>query len=1829
MWILNNDTNKWTAKVDTLDRSDFDSLKQDLKSLRFYQKVLSGSTFVTMNNLDDIYEMLSNKILRNYNYTTFLSPYLNPYGGAVDNEVPIISTASQYDLLEKFLPEYGLTLKNLFTPTRLIESQYKNLFYVDVATNQRYENLTQSITNFVIDSVTLKEGHRVLVKDQVTNITLPSSTNPDTYFQGFYRIIDEVGTNITYQVYTSENGIYTYTNSRLVRTSDLDLYENLIKYSICVKLGTSNRETYWSLSRLTNGFFPEYQKNESVYFTQKKNYVLRNRMDYNNLFELVLNDTFKHGTQSITVDDIVYTIPERSISVGEFGGILVDQEGYTNIIGSKYKTALRGIAQSSKYYWICGDDGTLLRVNKIDFTIEKVKLEETLVPPKPGKPRDPRIYQNEGKVITTLNSVSFYNDLKGVVVGKFNQLWITDDGGDSWTRINLVDFDKYNYNIALYLNIDRFYVGGDNGVFIDFFYESGNWTAFKRRVSKFVDADDEYLLVDDITDLEYFERIPSTFDTATASFIAISSTNNNLYLYDLQNVVNENGSFIHLGTNLTYGDINSVIYRSPNLYFSNFTNIYRVNPFAGGVTFSNSESNILTNTFANFFTQSGVNKLYNYNDSELILTGNESLWLTSNYSNTPTRTDVYDSTFFDKLKPRLLFMNYDQGSKLNWFDDFGQYRLPERFLIPVSYLVDASAVTETSINFGRNTNEIYDSGSQSYLETNWITYWKDSLKTFEYYTHLSDGFKVEPSFEFNSSDSLSGVFTYSSTNVTIQYSQIQPLMPSETSRYREGVTAISAPAVIRSLYFYGFLGIWLVIIPSGDTAPKKGDVIYIESDVVTGRFIINKVFTQIVGGNARHFQYFYTNFNQNILNNLNESTLISVTNLNKYPTTTGGIGTFTQTFVGAGYNQGSYKNLSSTSAIGYSATFDVQINGAGNVVSIAVNNPGYKYSVGDIIYLSTTNQIGGSGDISLTITELNYNSLFLDNFKKHYISYAYEIEVKESDYPVPVASPVGLTQSFQITGKYSQYSAYYNLQANVQVLNTSGYLLQDDIRYKSQFLNFGYTPTYNLLSYLNFIDDSIFVPSKEFLVLPKYDDIPGPDSGIADTSVVNDNLIYVDFIPNPYSGQSESNKLFFGINLKPIWDSFLLWTFVDIQVKQGTGYPPSGVVHTTNRLLIVDKYYDNTTYTEPYYVIVFHQKFEGTNDTSAITIHSRRTLRQISEDLQYMNNIHRPYDDSDGNIWSEIEIEPGFTFTNYQTPIKFKIPTDSYTKALTADLDVIKNVSGIVYTDFEGNLAIQMTKLDRDLLLDVNGIFSSVNGLYQIAFGDKHGLKTGDAVTIKTATASTPNHTEYLGFHTVNVIDDYFIELNVPFAGVFPLDNLVASVTRKDPFLNFQPVDIFDLGVGDKKVKQSVEITTEMYKLVDDKYKLENVDFNKFRFRLIDGLDLVSLTEKYYWILDAEVSDAIIGMDQDQNLIWYRGIWEGGRWFGGTWISGTWKSGDWYDGVWTSKQITDKLLSVKVDNLRTDEFNSTWYGGRWFGGSWENGSWYSGRWYGGTWGSGRWFDGTWNDGTWNNGQFLGGTWVLGTWYNGIFNTDSSLSYWLDGKFNGGDFENGIWYDGEFNEQGGKISRFGTKSFNSRNSIWYGGKFIKGQFHSFLNINDQGLPDVSEIHKYSKWYTGVFSGGVFYGGDVYNINFNSSLWQGGISNEVNIIRINTDDNRFTLSGVYRFNIGDIFYIVDNLITGVYSDFGSTNNPRKYTVLDTNIDEDLNRTEVFVDQLLVDIMSVDTGISNNLGIKCVSSFKASTWNSGIWFNGVFDEGYFNGGIWYNGWFNGVWG
>jgi hypothetical protein len=44
--------------------------------------------------------------------------------------------------------------------------------------------------------------------------------------------------------------------------------------------------------------------------------------------------------------------------------------------------------------------------------------------------------------------------------------------------------------------------------------------------------------------------------------------------------------------------------------------------------------------------------------------------------------------------------------------------------------------------------------------------------------------------------------------------------------------------------------------------------------------------------------------------------------------------------------------------------------------------------------------------------------------------------------------------------------------------------------YADTFLKFGYTPTYNILDYLEKIDSVLFNSNKEYFAMPLYDAIP-------------------------------------------------------------------------------------------------------------------------------------------------------------------------------------------------------------------------------------------------------------------------------------------------------------------------------------------------------------------------------------------------------------------------------------------------------------------------------------------------------------------------------------------------------------------------------------------------------------------------------------------------------------------------------------------------------------------------------------------------------------------
>jgi hypothetical protein len=320
---------------------------------------------------------------------------------------------------------------------------------------------------------------------------------------------------------------------------------------------------------------------------------------------------------------------------------------------------------------------------------------------------------------------------------------------------------------------------------------------------------------------------------------------------------------------------------------------------------------------------------------------------------------------------------------------------------------------------------------------------------------------------------------------------------------------------------------------------------------------------------------------------------------------------------------------------------------------------------------------------------------------------------------------------------------------------------------------------------------------------------------------------------------------------------------------------------------------------------------------------------------------------------------------------------------------------------------------------------------------------------------------------TIIDINNQFITTSMEY-GVNPISNSSGTIRfiKKDPFLNYLPIDLYDIG-SDKKPKQSVEILPEMVKLENSTHSLINVDPKKLKLKFVDGLFLQEIEEKFSWFLQADTSPAIIGKNEN-GLIWYQGVWKCGQWFTGTWRSGEWLSGDWYGGDWYSSRVKPGVSSVEISTTSIDNTLSKWQGGRWFGGNWYGGSWYDGRRYGGDWFGGVWFNGIWNEGDWYDGEFQGGIWVLGNWYGGKFNCDSKLAYWLDGTFQGGDFENGLWYNGQFGVENllesSIVPRFGTRSLNTRVSIWHGGKWLNGEFHSVLNIDNTTLePIVSDFH----------------------------------------------------------------------------------------------------------------------------------------------------------------------
>ena len=1810
MWTRNTDTGKWTNQIDTLSKVNYDSLKQDLQSVKLFSKCLSGSTYLPINNLDNIYDVLSIDKIGFYNNTS--NSIINrPLNG------PRISlnASTSNEFYNKYLQENAFTLKNLFTPTKLINDQLNNYVYVDAITNGTVSNIGQVQVGLTIDGVRLIEGHRVLVKDQISLITLTSTTDPEYYFTNIlptanYYVVDNNITSITYHYYNQDNGIYIYTGNKLVRELDLSTYSDAYRYSVVAKLGTQNRDKEFHLLRLKNGYYPLVSENQNIEFALKHNWVLRNRVDYHNIFDINYYDILHHGSQNIydDVTGITYSIPSRTIAVGDFGVIIDNQDNLTDnatfsishIIDNKYKSNLKSITEVDKYYWICGDEGTLLKVSKIDFSIKKIELNET----------------------SNLTSISFYTNLYGMVVGKFNTIYWTNDGGDHWYKLTYPEFDLYSYNKVIQYDFNQAYVGGEAGVFIEFNYSGGSWVAYKRKISKELSAIDEYILVEDINDM--YKTNWTTLDVSTYSTNQTSIDFGQSLIYTSKIIDNLNTLQI---------SIDSQYFGNPSFSGSEYYICFSV---------SNSTGSIYNNPLYNQSTQSTASDIWNTGTSSF---GTFSISLPlDSYGN--LLNDTYTVQFSN-------YYNYFSGFTSS-IDQFTLQTKNGKMLlistnndIVICYDID-SIITKNSNQF------IYYGFSQSHSDVQTITrligttsvyiggdqIYKFSINDFYNIGNTSTNLASSNSYIvdnlyvnkiYPTTDTIYFAGNHSTLQSTDYISAtFSDLDPTFNSRIKSKLLFLDYD-IASKLNFFNSDGDYM--LPNSATFSDKF------TSITIGNYSNQYNWLSYYTDSQKTFEYLTTMENTSVVNFSSVFTFTqsssftfgsqSITSLSS------DIEPFAPSIVSPTYSRFSGTITATNST---PSNYDVMMN---KYMIIFKRNYRDNTEVGDVLYLSSSvidcnlvvNRILTIGTSKYLYCFSEFNQNIINNLQSNGVittvqnlnrfSNVNEFVSRFSLHPASIGYSITASNGLiSVSANFNNKTAYYNMQSTITTDIESKNLIYDE-----SFLNFGYSPTYNILDYLSVIDP-VFSPSKKLSILPEYINLPGNNS-----NTFTHSNIYIDpTILPPYGATGGytfskwgTNQLAFGSDFKFHWESLLLNTFVDIIAYDNQ------TTYKTQRLLIIDKYYDSNL---DGYIIKFHKNLniDGGAAISRFDIKSRNTLQQVSDDLQILNNIQKT---TTSKTTTGYYYQPNpQTFTNLENELRYKFPTDSYLKALVSDYDVRNYLSGIIYTDSNNQIALNILNLEKQITYNISSIVSgngkTTYGSYtnKLLFYLSHNLKIGDLVLVGFGTASQSMN-QYSGLQTVIDVSSNTITLSIDYNGVSYNGGSVTFI-KKDPFFNYQPIDLFDLGI-DKNVTRSVEIKPENFSLVGSTYSLINLDLTKYKFQFVDGLSLEEVNNSFSWLLEAEISDAVIGRDSS-GPIWYSGTWKCGRWFGGTWVSGSWLGGDWYGGTWSSYNTTYKIISDQIDTTYIDNSLSKWYGGRWFDGTWNGGTWYNGRRYTGDWNGGNWYNGIWNDGHWYGGNFEGGVWVQGTWESGIFNCDSKPSYWIDGTFKSGDFENGMWYNGQFGNKDNILARFGTKSTNTKNSTWHSGSWISGEFHSYLNVDSQtGKPDISDIHKYSIWKTGNWFGGDFYGGVAYNVSFKSGYWHGGILEEIQVIGVSASSNTLQLNGVFRFNIGDEIWIIDDYTNGIYSPIGTNDNPMKYRVDKVTLDLNNKLTYLIVNYNLSSLnIPTSSTYSVETGLRVVSYYKDSHWGSGIWTNGIFDGGQFDSGIWYNGVFlSGNWG
>jgi hypothetical protein len=837
------------------------------------------------------------------------------------------------------------------------------------------------------------------------------------------------------------------------------------------------------------------------------------------------------------------------------------------------------------------------------------------------------------------------------------------------------------------------------------------------------------------------------------------------------------------------------------------------------------------------------------------------------------------------------------------------------------------------------------------------------------------------------------------------------------------------------------------------------------------------------------------------------------------------------------------------------------------IISNGSNNSIYMYTEFDdaiIDNIVTSAQ-------SIIFTNLNKYALSTDlvnNFNKHNISQAYG------------ATGGGTNSLISIYPVYNDKTSYYNLQVDVNFITSTG-SFNSNMIYDTKFIKFGYTPQYSLLNYLGNINPHTFTASKTFDSLPRY----------------------TGFITNTNTVDFSTNLIQFNPNFKEFWDTFMVNTFIDINV-----YGNAATVNNTD-FLIISKYYDSIN---NLYVLFLNKKIDqgSITTTSTIDILSRNSLAQVSLDLQKLNNIQRS---------SSLKIlDSSRSITNLKSELNARFDTDSYTKALLNDSDIKSNLTGIIYTDYKNELALNITSLQNEEIVNIISTTGVGGSASFVTIGDMD-LNNGDQVIINLNTLYNP---QYNGVQVVNsIISSNQFVINVPVGIIGVSESGILMKNISDPYLDYIPVDIIKVG-SDKMTKQSILITEDNLQITGQgTYSLINIDYNDYGFRMIDGLNLEIVNKQFSWLLESDIQNALIGYD-GTNLIWYSGIALYARFIGPM----IWYSGQIFDGyvdntTMYSVQVTDLGLSASVNMKISDVSFTQIYGGNFTNTNFTGGTFYgnftSGNFNGAIFGGGEF-----TSATASFSIFSGGTLVTAICNNCIFNSDISQLSVVSAQIVDSDFQNGIIYSSIFSQSPNGLALLGSKSSNSQPTLFYGGKILNSNIFANLITDTNGNYINSIDHQVTKIYSGEINNCICYGGSYYSTSMKNSTFNSGIFFDNSVIGIDTTSNTITLMGTYRFNIGDTITFIDNDLGNTFSYLGTNTSPGIYTI--NNITFDINdNTQIVLNKSL---SGVSATVPTNTGISFVSLVDNTIINNALIYNIVFRSGKIISSMFLNGSFMG---